>query len=177
ETLRRARAGGGAREESRDRVRAAPARGEHLGDARPRRAARPRAAADAPTGGEADAGARVAARHRRGAAPMAFGDSPVLAPTFPPWRARFVVGLLAIAFGSLAGRAAYLQGWNRDFLQAKGESRYSRTLEIPAHRGRIFDRNGEALAVSTPVKSIWAIPEDAALPTNDLERLAAALPL
>jgi len=108
---------------------------------------------------------------------MRFGDSPVLAPTFPPWRARFVVGLLAIAFGSLAGRAAYLQGWNRDFLQAKGESRYSRTLEIPAHRGRIFDRNGEALAVSTPVKSIWAIAEDAALPTNDLERLAAALEL
>jgi len=108
---------------------------------------------------------------------MRFGDSPVLAPTFPPWRARFVVGLLAIAFGSLAGRAAYLQGWNRDFLQAKGESRYSRTLEIPAHRGRIFDRNGEALAVSTPVKSVWAIPEDTALPARDLERLAAALEL
>src|SRR5262245_14957899 len=93
------------REEPRDRGRAASARGEHLGDARARRAARPRAAADAPAGGEADAGARVAARYRR-RAPMRFGDSPVLAPTFPPWRARFVVGLLAIAFCSLAGRAA-----------------------------------------------------------------------
>jgi cell division protein FtsI (penicillin-binding protein 3) len=106
-----------------------------------------------------------------------FGDSPVLAPTFPPWRARFVVALVAIAFGTLVGRAVYLQGWNRDFLQAKGESRYSRTLEIPAHRGRIFDRNGEALAVSTPVKSIWAIPEDATVSGRDLERLAAALEL
>jgi cell division protein FtsI (penicillin-binding protein 3) len=101
--------------------------------------------------------------------------SPVLAPTFPPWRARLVIALAALALGVLAGRAAYLQGWNRDFLQAKGESRYSRTLEIPAVRGRIFDRNGAALAVSTPVKSIWAIPEDATVAARDLERLAAAL--
>ena len=106
---------------------------------------------------------------------MKFGRSPVLAPTFPPWRARLVIALAAIALGVLAGRAIYLQGWNRDFLQAKGESRYSRTLEIPAYRGRIFDRNGEALAVSTPVKSIWAIPEDATLAGRDLDRLAAAL--
>ena len=106
---------------------------------------------------------------------MKFRRSPVLAPTFPPWRARLVIALAAIALGVLAGRAIYLQGWNRDFLQAKGESRYSRTLEIPAYRGRIFDRNGEALAVSTPVKSIWAIPEDATLAGRDLDRLAAAL--
>jgi cell division protein FtsI (penicillin-binding protein 3) len=101
--------------------------------------------------------------------------SPILAPTFPPWRVRLVIALAAIAVGVLAGRAVYLQGWNRDFLQAKGESRYSRTLEIPAVRGRIFDRNGEALAVSTPVKSIWAIPEDAAVAGRDLDRLGAAL--
>jgi len=104
-----------------------------------------------------------------------FRRSPVLAPTFPPWRVRLVIALAAIAVGVLAGRAVYLQGWNRDFLQAKGESRYSRTLEIPAVRGRIFDRNGEALAVSTPVKSIWAIPEDAAVAGRDLDRLGAAL--
>jgi len=104
-----------------------------------------------------------------------FRRSPVLAPTFPPWRVRLVIALAAIAVGVLAGRAVYLQGWNRDFLQAKGESRYSRTLEIPAVRGRVFDRNGEALAVSTPVKSIWAIPEDAAVAGRDLDRLGAAL--
>jgi cell division protein FtsI (penicillin-binding protein 3) len=104
-----------------------------------------------------------------------FGGSPVLAPTFPPWRARLVVALAAIAVGVLAGRAGYLQGWNRDFLQAQGESRYSRTLEVPAVRGRIFDRNGEALAVSTPVRAIWAIPEDAKVAGRDLDRLAATL--
>lgn len=108
---------------------------------------------------------------------MKFADSPVLAPTFPPWRARLVLGLVAAAFGLLAGRAVYLQAWNNDFLRAKGESRYSRTLEIPANRGRILDRNGEALAVSTPVKSIWAIPEDTAMSAKELNALAAALEL
>ena len=103
--------------------------------------------------------------------------SPLLAPTFPPWRARFVVVLAAAGFCLLLGRAAYLQGWNRGFLQAKGESRYSRTLELPAHRGRVLDRNGEVLAASTPVKSIWAIPQDVALPPRELDRLAAALEL
>jgi len=104
-----------------------------------------------------------------------FADSPVLAPTFPPWRVRIVIGLLGAAFAVLVGRAVYLQGWNNDFLRAKGESRYSRTLEIPAVRGRILDRNGEALAVSTPVKAIWAIPEDATLTTKQVEALARSL--
>jgi cell division protein FtsI (penicillin-binding protein 3) len=106
---------------------------------------------------------------------MKFTDSPVLAPTFPPWRVRIVIGLLGAAFAVLVGRAVYLQGWNNDFLRAKGESRYSRTLEIPAVRGRILDRNGEALAVSTPVKAIWAIPEDATLTTKQVEALARSL--
>ena len=108
---------------------------------------------------------------------MKFADSPVLTPTFPPWRARVVLALLAAAFGLLAGRAVYLQGWNNDFLRAKGESRYSRSLEIPASRGRVLDRSGEALAVSTPVKSIWAIPEDATLSAKQLDALAQALEL
>jgi cell division protein FtsI (penicillin-binding protein 3) len=104
-----------------------------------------------------------------------FTDSPVLAPTFPPWRARVVFGLVAAAFGLLAGRAVYLQGWNNEFLRAKGESRYSRALEIPANRGRILDRNGEALAISTPVKSFWAIPEDVTMTAKERDALAAAL--
>ncbi|MCC6609859.1 MAG: penicillin-binding protein 2 [Burkholderiales bacterium] len=106
---------------------------------------------------------------------MKFAESPVLAPPLPSWRARAVLVLVAGALAALGGRAFYLQGLNRDFLQAKGESRYSRVLELPAHRGRILDRNGEALAISTPVKSIWAIPDDVTLARGDLERAAAAL--
>ena len=64
------------------------------------------------------------------------------------------------------------------FLQEKGEARYSRVLEVPATRGRIVDRNGEALAISTPVKSVWAIPEDVkATPGAAEERSAALLQL
>jgi cell division protein FtsI (penicillin-binding protein 3) len=106
---------------------------------------------------------------------MKFAESPVLAPRFPLWRARLVLALLVAGFGVLIGRAVYLQAFNEQFLQAKGESRYSRVIEIPANRGRILDRNGEALAVSTPVKSIWAIPEDVVMNAQQLGRVAALL--
>ena len=74
----------------------------------------------------------------------------------PVWRARFVLAALIGAFVVLALRALYLQALRTDFLQERGDARYSRVLEVPATRGRILDRNGEALAVSTPVKSISA---------------------
>jgi cell division protein FtsI (penicillin-binding protein 3) len=106
---------------------------------------------------------------------LKFAESPVLAPPLPLWRARLVLLLIGVALVTLVGRAMYLQGLEYGFLQAKGESRYSRVLEIPADRGRILDRNGEALAVSTPVKSIWAIPEDVVASRGDIERLARAL--
>ncbi|HET7672490.1 MAG TPA: penicillin-binding transpeptidase domain-containing protein [Burkholderiales bacterium] len=93
----------------------------------------------------------------------------------PVWRARFVLAALIIAFGALALRALYLQSMRTDFLQGKGDARYSRVLEVPATRGRILDRNGEALAVSTPVKSIWAIPADVELKSADRRRLATLL--
>jgi cell division protein FtsI (penicillin-binding protein 3) len=106
---------------------------------------------------------------------MKFAESPVLAPPLPLWRARLVLAVIAGALATLAGRAFYLQGLEYGFLQAKGESRYSRVLEVPANRGRIVDRNGEALAVSTPVKSIWAIPEDVVAASGELEQLARTL--
>ena len=62
---------------------------------------------------------------------------------------------------ALVGRGFYLQVINNDFLQEKGESRYRRDIEVSASRGKITDRNGDMLAVSTPMKSIWAIPGDA----------------
>jgi len=106
---------------------------------------------------------------------MKFAASPVLALTLPTWRSRFLLSVFIAGFALLLGRAAYLQGLNNDFLQAKGESRYSRVIEIPANRGRILDRNGDALAISTPVKSIWAIPGEAHPGRAELERLAVIL--
>lgn len=93
----------------------------------------------------------------------------------PVWRARFVLAALLAAFGVLAGRSVYLQAMKTDFLQEKGEARYSRVLEVPATRGRVLDRNGDALAVSTPVKSIWAIPADVELSGASRRKLAALL--
>ncbi len=106
---------------------------------------------------------------------MKFTESPLLSRLVPPWRGRIVLLLLLAAFGSLIVRAAYLQGVRNDFLQHKGASRYSRVLEVPATRGRILDRNGDVLAVSTPVKSIWAIPQDVELDPATSRRLASLL--
>jgi len=108
---------------------------------------------------------------------MNFATSPVLELRLPLWRSRFLIALFVAGFAVLAARAVYLQGWNDDFLRAKGESRYSRVIEISANRGRILDRNGEALAVSTPVKSIWAIPGDVEFTPDTLGRLAQLLDL
>lgn len=106
---------------------------------------------------------------------MNFASSPVLALRLPVWRSRFLLMCFLSGFVVLAGRAVYLQGWNNDFLQAKGESRYSRVIEITANRGRITDRHGEALAISTPVKSVWAIPDEVDLDKAQLGKLAALL--
>jgi cell division protein FtsI (penicillin-binding protein 3) len=93
----------------------------------------------------------------------------------PVWRARFVLFALLAAFAALVARAVYLQAMRTDFLQERGDARYSRVLDIPATRGRILDRNGEALAVSTPVKSIWAIPSDVSLKAAERRKLATLL--
>ncbi len=106
---------------------------------------------------------------------MNYTASPVLALPLPLWRSRLLLVLIAGGFLVLAGRAVYLQGLNNDFLQQKGESRYSRVLEISANRGRITDRHGEALAISTPVKSVWAIPEEVQFSSQQRAKLAALL--
>ncbi|TSA17213.1 MAG: penicillin-binding protein 2 [Betaproteobacteria bacterium] len=106
---------------------------------------------------------------------MNYAASPVLAPHLPLWRSRLLLVLIAGGFLVLAGRAVYLQGLNNDFLQQKGQSRYSRVLEISANRGKITDRRGEALAISTPVKSVWAIPEEVQFSSQQRAKLAALL--
>jgi len=107
--------------------------------------------------------------------PVTFNHNPLLKRELPAWRPRFVLLALLGCSLALVGRAAYLQGINNAFLQAKGESRYARVIEVPATRGRITDRNGDMLAVSTPVRSVWAIPSDAKLEPADTRKLAALL--
>jgi cell division protein FtsI (penicillin-binding protein 3) len=105
-----------------------------------------------------------------------FSASPLLAVKLPAWRSRFVLFAMFAAFLALAGRALWLQGLSTEFLQKQGEARYARTLELPATRGKITDRNGEVLASSVPVKAVWAIPDDVLeAPADKLRALAGLL--
>ncbi|WP_420473060.1 peptidoglycan D,D-transpeptidase FtsI family protein [Noviherbaspirillum sp. ST9] len=105
-----------------------------------------------------------------------FSASPVLALKLPTWRSRVVLFALFAGFAALAGRALWLQGLSTEFLQKQGASRYARTLELPATRGKITDRNGQVLASSMPVKAIWAIPEDVLeAPDEKIRELAKLL--
>ena len=89
-----------------------------------------------------------------------YTSSPLLASKTPVGRSRFIVAAIALGFIGLGVRAAYVQVYANDFFQRQGTVRFARTLELPANRGRILDRNGLILASSVPAASIWAIPED-----------------
>ncbi|MFO1264641.1 MAG: penicillin-binding protein 2 [Rhodoferax sp.] len=104
-----------------------------------------------------------------------YTSSPLLASRTPVWRSKLLVAALALAFGGLAARAAYIQVVANDFFQHQGAVRFSRTLELPANRGRILDRNGLILASSVPSPSIWAIPEDVEIDKAQLRKLAKLL--
>ena len=100
---------------------------------------------------------------------------PPVALKLPAWRARLMLVLLLAWFAALAGRALYLQGLHHGFLQQKGESRYSRVIELSATRGRIVDRNNEQLAISTPVESVAATPSDIEMTPEQQKHLARLL--
>ncbi len=91
---------------------------------------------------------------------LRFTSSPLLASKTPVWRSRFILAAIALGSVVLAGRAVFVQVIGNDFYRRQGEVRFARTIELPANRGRILDRNGLMLASSVPVPSIWAIPED-----------------
>jgi len=104
-----------------------------------------------------------------------YTSSPLLASKTPVWRSKFIVAAIALAFAGLAGRAVYVQVLGNEFFQKQGEVRFARTLELPANRGRILDRNGLILASSVPAPSIWAIPEDINASKSQLVELARLL--
>ncbi|WP_460147585.1 peptidoglycan D,D-transpeptidase FtsI family protein [Pseudomonas sp. H2_H03] len=92
-----------------------------------------------------------------------------------PWRFRLMLGLLALMVGAIAWRIVDLQVVDRDFLIDQGDARSLRHIPIPAHRGLITDRNGEPLAVSTPVTTLWANAKELQVAKDRWPALAAAL--
>ena len=96
----------------------------------------------------------------------------------PRWRYYLVMLVLASLPILLLVKIAQLQilpSQERgvDFLQHQGDSRAIRNITIPAYRGLITDRNGEPLAISTPVTAIVANPKN--IQKSDIERLSLAL--
>ncbi|WP_201024735.1 peptidoglycan D,D-transpeptidase FtsI family protein [Pseudomonas fluorescens] len=92
-----------------------------------------------------------------------------------PWRFRLMLGILALMAGAIAWRIIDLQVIDRDFLIGEGNARSLRHIPIPAHRGLITDRNGEPLAVSTPVTTLWANAKELQTAKDKWPELAAAL--
>ncbi|AZF03814.1 Cell division protein FtsI (Peptidoglycan synthetase) [Pseudomonas sp. R5-89-07] len=92
-----------------------------------------------------------------------------------PWRFRLMLGLLALMVGAIVWRIFDLQVVDRDFLIGQGDARSLRHIPIPAHRGLITDRNGEPLAVSTPVTTLWANAKELQVAKDKWPELAAAL--
>jgi len=86
-----------------------------------------------------------------------------------------LTGLMLSGFVLLAARSAQLQLVDHEFLQGQADARHLRVVEVPAHRGMMTDRNGEPLAISTPVQSVWANPKELVAAPADLRGLARLL--
>lgn len=104
-----------------------------------------------------------------------YATSPLLASKTPPWRSRFVVLLVGVAFAMLLGRAAYLQIVATDFYQAQGKKRFVHKQPLPASRGRILDRHGLVLATSVALPSVQADLKTFAADTAQRKALARLL--
>ncbi|MGH1536810.1 MAG: peptidoglycan D,D-transpeptidase FtsI family protein [Gammaproteobacteria bacterium] len=89
----------------------------------------------------------------------------------------FLLSLFVIGLSGLFVRSVYLQLFEHEFLEEEGKARHLRVVEIPAHRGMILDRNGELLAVSTPIHSVWANPLEALQSHKAIRNVALILGL
>jgi cell division protein FtsI (penicillin-binding protein 3) len=94
------------------------------------------------------------------------------APSLLHWRFVVVVTAILLVFVGLGIRAAYIQVVSPDLLIKRGDNRTLRTRDNPLHRGLIIDRNGQQLAVSVPVRAIWADPKAIAQSIQDAQRKA-----
>lgn len=90
-------------------------------------------------------------------------------------RRQFVLFMFALMGLTLIGRALYLQFFEYDFYRNQGDARHLRSVAIPAHRGNMHDRNGEPLAISTPIKTAWGVPQKLLEQPAALREVAALL--
>lgn len=95
-----------------------------------------------------------------------------LAVRFSGWRIQLVVFGLLAGFAVLAGRGIYLQIVQHDDLTRRGDARTIRDVTVPAHRGRILDREGAVLASSVPARGILAFPDQVEITSQQLQQLA-----
>jgi cell division protein FtsI (penicillin-binding protein 3) len=102
---------------------------------------------------------------------------PMVIVKLPTWRRRLLLVLVLLGFMTLLGRSLYLQSFHKRFLQEKGDARYNRTLVLPSQRGKITDRHGELLAISSPVESVWANPSDVKIDAVQTKNIAELLNL
>jgi cell division protein FtsI (penicillin-binding protein 3) len=91
------------------------------------------------------------------------------------WRSSVILGLVLLGGAGLVARAVELQLLDHGFLASQGDARSMRVVKIAAHRGAITDRNGEPLAVSTPVDSVWVNPQELNDNIDQVPKLAKAL--
>ena len=91
------------------------------------------------------------------------------------WRSALLLVGFALCAAALEGRILYLQLVDKDFLAEQANDRHVRTVQISAHRGALTDRFGEPLAVSTPVDTIYANPQELKTALERLGELAALL--
>ncbi len=91
------------------------------------------------------------------------------------FRRAVVLSVFALVIMGLLWRALDIQVINQAFLRQQGDARQLRIVPISAHRGDVYDRNGEPLAISTPVDSIWVNPKEIKADLGRLVELAGAL--
>ena len=96
----------------------------------------------------------------RRARPVSMNATPLLQVRLSALRSRIAFFLLTLGFVALIARAVWLQVFSQDYLQREGQVRYQRTLELPASRGKILDRNGQTLATSLPASAVWVNPPE-----------------
>ncbi len=102
-------------------------------------------------------------------------DNKAFSPEQYGVRMRVVLGVLLCIAGGLIAKAVDLQLLDDGFLEGQGDARYTRVAKLSANRGGIYDRNGEALAASMPVDTVWASPKQVMKSADQIPRLAEAL--